>query len=112
MVLVRRLIDKWLKAGVMEQGQLSFPESGRPRVVLSHPRVCQRFSCIMYVLDGWFVEQRATAPAESSSTLVGAYCDDLSCYSRAKEAANGCMRVLGKRLAKFRVGTPSGQDPG
>ncbi len=29
--VVRRLIDKWLKAGVMERGQLSFPGAGTPQ---------------------------------------------------------------------------------
>ena len=29
--VVRRMIDKWLKAGVPEQGQLSYPGSGTPQ---------------------------------------------------------------------------------
>jgi group II intron reverse transcriptase/maturase len=29
--VVRRLIDKWLKAGVLDNGQLSYPESGTPQ---------------------------------------------------------------------------------
>ena len=29
--VVRRMIDKWLKAGVLEQGQLSYPGSGTPQ---------------------------------------------------------------------------------
>ncbi|EQD29378.1 group II intron-encoded protein LtrA domain protein, partial [mine drainage metagenome] len=29
--VVRRLIDKWLKAGVMEQGQVFYPETGTPQ---------------------------------------------------------------------------------
>jgi retron-type reverse transcriptase len=36
--VVRRLIDKWLKAGVMEQGQLTFPESGTPQGGVITPR--------------------------------------------------------------------------
>ena len=28
--VVRRLIDKWLKAGVLEEGQLFYPEAGTP----------------------------------------------------------------------------------
>ena len=28
--VVRRLIDKWLKAGVLQDGQLFYPDSGTP----------------------------------------------------------------------------------
>ena len=28
--VVRRMIDKWLKAGVLEEGQLYYPEAGTP----------------------------------------------------------------------------------
>ena len=29
--VIRRLIGKWLKAGVWEKGQLSYPEDGTPQ---------------------------------------------------------------------------------
>ncbi|WP_216675242.1 reverse transcriptase domain-containing protein [Paraburkholderia elongata] len=29
--VVRKLVDKWLKAGVLDQGQLSYPEAGTPQ---------------------------------------------------------------------------------
>jgi len=29
--VLRRTIDKWLKAGVMEDGAVSFPDSGSPQ---------------------------------------------------------------------------------
>ncbi len=29
--VVRRLIDKWLKAGVLEDGQLYYPDTGTPQ---------------------------------------------------------------------------------
>ena len=42
--VVLRLIGKWLNAGVMEQGQLSYPESGTPRVGSSR-RCCRTSTC-------------------------------------------------------------------
>ena len=36
--VVRRMIDKWLKAGVLEQGQLSYPDSGTPQGGVITPR--------------------------------------------------------------------------
>ena len=31
--VLSRLIDKWLKAGVMEDGNISYPDTGSPRAV-------------------------------------------------------------------------------
>jgi RNA-directed DNA polymerase len=36
--VVRRLIDKWLKAGVLEEGQLFYPETGTPEGGVITPR--------------------------------------------------------------------------
>src|SRR6266702_6191700 len=40
--VVRRLIDKWLKAGVMEQGQMFYPETGTPQGGVSTPLTQKR----------------------------------------------------------------------
>jgi group II intron reverse transcriptase/maturase len=95
--VVRRLIDKWLKAGVMEQGQLSFPESGTPQGGVISPALSNVF--LHYVLDGWFVEQ-VQPRLRKASTLVR-YCDDFVMLFACKEAAERVHAVLGKRLAKF-----------
>jgi RNA-directed DNA polymerase len=36
--VITKLIDKWLKAGVLEQEQLSYPESGTPQGGVMTPR--------------------------------------------------------------------------
>ena len=36
--VLRRLIDKWLKAGVMEAGNVSYPDSGSPQGGVSAPQ--------------------------------------------------------------------------
>jgi hypothetical protein len=41
--VVRRLIDKWLKAGVMERGQLSFPGTGTPQGGVISPALSNVF---------------------------------------------------------------------
>jgi RNA-directed DNA polymerase len=35
--VVRRLIDKWLKAGVLESGQIHYPETGTPQGSVASP---------------------------------------------------------------------------
>jgi group II intron reverse transcriptase/maturase len=42
--VVRRLIDKWLKAGVMEQGQVFYPETGTPQGGVATPLTQKRTS--------------------------------------------------------------------
>ncbi len=95
--VVRRLIDKWLKAGVMEQGQLSFPESGTPQGGVISPALSNVF--LHYVLDEWFAEQ-VQPRLRKASTLVR-YCDDFVMLFACKEDAERVHAVLGKRLAKF-----------
>ena len=95
--VVRRLIDKWLKAGVMEQGQLSFPESGTPQGGVISPALSNVF--LHYVLDEWFAEQ-VQPRLRSGSTLVR-YCDDFVMLFACKEDAERVHAVLGKRLARF-----------
>ncbi len=95
--VVRRLIDKWLKAGVMERGQLSFPESGTPQGGVISPALSNVF--LHYVLDEWFAEQ-VQPRLRGASTLVR-YCDDFVMLFACKEDAERVHAVLGKRLARF-----------
>ncbi len=47
-----RLIDKWLKAGVMEDGNVSYPDTGSPQGGVVSPMLSNVF--LHYVLDLWF----------------------------------------------------------
>jgi len=95
--VVRRLIDKWLKAGVMERGQLSFPGTGTPQGGVISPALSNVF--LHYVLDEWFAEQ-VQPRLRGTSTLIR-YCDDFVMLFACKEDAERVHAVLGKRLAKF-----------
>ena len=50
--VLRRLIDKWLKAGVLEDGQLSYAEDGSPQGGVISPMLSNVY--LHYVLDEWF----------------------------------------------------------
>ena len=51
--VIRRLIDKWLKAGVMENGELSYPEDeGTPQGGVISPLLSNIY--LHEVLDEWF----------------------------------------------------------
>lgn len=53
--VVLRLIDKWLKAGVMEDGNVSYPDSGSPQGGVISPLISNVF--LHYVLDLWFEQE-------------------------------------------------------
>lgn len=95
--VVRRLIDKWLKAGVLEDGQVHYPETGTPQGSVISPIMSNAF--LHHVVDDWFtceVQRRLRGP----SRLVR-FCDDFVMLFAHKEDAERVLSVLGKRLGRF-----------
>jgi len=95
--VVRRWIDKWLKAGVLEEGQLSYPDAGTPEGGVISPLMANVY--LHYVLDEWFCEQ-VQPRLRGHSTLVR-YCDDFVMVFAYKDDAERVLEVLGKRLGKY-----------
>ena len=95
--VVRRMIDKWLKAGVLEQGQLSYPGSGTPQGGVISPMLSNVF--LHYVLDEWFATQ-VQSRLRGVSALIR-YCDDFVMLFACKDDAERVQAVLGKRLGRF-----------
>jgi len=52
--VITRLIAKWLKAGVWEKGELSYPDKGTPQGGVISPLLSNIY--LHEVLDKWFVE--------------------------------------------------------
>jgi RNA-directed DNA polymerase len=95
--VVRRMIDKWLKAGVLEEGQLYYPEAGTPEGGVISPLLANVY--LHYVLDEWFAQQ-VQPRLRGPSTLVR-YCDDFVALFAYKDDAERVLEVLGKRLGKY-----------
>lgn len=95
--VVRRLIDKWLKAGVLEAGELFYPKAGTPQGGVVSPCLANVF--LHYVLDEWFVEQ-VQPRLLGASTLVR-YCDDFIVLLANKDDAERVLRVMAKRFEKY-----------
>lgn len=95
--VVRRVIDKWLKAGVLEEGQLHYPDAGTPQGGVVSPCLANVF--LHYVLDQWFAEQ-VQPRLRGRSTLVR-YCDDFVMVFAHKADAERVLAVLGRRMGKY-----------
>jgi group II intron reverse transcriptase/maturase len=95
--VVRRLIDKWLNAGVFEDGELHYPDLGTPQGGVISPCLANIF--LHYVLDQWFIAE-VQPRLRHTSTLVR-FADDFVALFGCKEDADRVLAVLGKRMGKY-----------
>ena len=95
--VVRRLIDKWLKAGVLEDGQLHYPDLGTPQGGVISPCLANIF--LHYVLDEWFVAE--VQPRLSRPSTLVRFADDFVALFGCKEDADRVLVVLEKRMGKY-----------
>jgi RNA-directed DNA polymerase len=92
-----RLIQRFLKAGVLEDGAFSAAEEGTPQGNLVSPVLSNIY--LHYCLDEWF-ERRFARQCEGKAFLVR-YCDDfVACFEREADA-RAFEPELKERLAKF-----------
>jgi retron-type reverse transcriptase len=82
-----RLIQKWMKAGVSEEGQWSETKIGTPQGAVISPLLANIY--LHNVLDQWVVEWRRQFA--SGDVLLVRYADD--CAPRAQRAEEGPMCV-------------------
>lgn len=94
---ILRIIGKWLKAGVVEDGQLHYPACGSPQGGVISPLIANIF--LHHVLDEWFVEQ--AKPRLRGKSFLVRFADDFVLGCENAEDAQRMMRVLPKRFAKF-----------
>ena len=95
--VVRRMIDKWLKAGVLEDGVLQRSETGTPQGGVISPMLSNIF--LHHVLDEWF-ERKAKPRLRGACQLVR-YADDFVMAFADAQSGRRMLDVLGKRLARY-----------
>jgi len=89
-----RLIGKWLKAGVMEKKELSYPKKGTPQGGVISPLLANIY--LHYVLDEWFEEM--IKPRLKGRVFINRYADDFIIGFELEEDAQRVMEVLPKRF--------------
>jgi hypothetical protein len=95
--VLKRLIGKWLKAGVMEDGNVSYPDSGSPQGGVISPLAANVY--LHYVLDDWF--EHTVKPRLRGQAHLVRYADDFAIVFEHEEDARRVMAVLPKRCEKY-----------
>ena len=94
---ILQLIGRWLKAGVVEDGSISYPSCGSPQGGVISPLIANIF--LHHVLDGWFVEE--VQPRLKGKSFLVRFADDFILGCEVEADAGRIMRVLHKRFAKY-----------
>jgi group II intron reverse transcriptase/maturase len=92
-----RLIDKWLKAGVLEEGVLTYPTTGSPQGGVISPLLANVY--LHYVLDVWFAVE--VQPRLQGRAFLIRYADDFVMVFGREEDARRVLEVLPKRFGKY-----------
>lgn len=95
--VIRRMIDKWLKAGVLDGDELYYPKEGTPQGGIISPLLSNIY--LHYVLDEWFSEM--IQPLLSGKSFIVRYADDFVLGFTNKQDAERVMKVLPKRFGKY-----------
>jgi RNA-directed DNA polymerase len=92
-----RLIDKWLNAGVLEDGGITYPEEGSPQGGVVSPILANVY--LHWVLDVWF--DREVKPRLSGEAHLVRYADDAVLLFANERDARRVLEVLPKRFGKY-----------
>jgi RNA-directed DNA polymerase len=95
--VVLRLIGKWLKAGVLEEGRYHRTSSGSPQGGVISPVLANLY--LHFVLDEWF-EQVVKPRLRGRAELIR-YADDAALIFEVENDAKRVLTVLPKRFGKY-----------
>lgn len=87
-----RLIDKWLYAGVLEDGSVSYPDAGTPQGAVISPMLANIF--LHDLLDAWF--DREVKPRLAVKAVLFRYADDAVLLFANETDARWVPERLGK----------------
>ena len=95
--VLRRTLDKWLKAGVMEEGNLSHPITGTPQGGVVSPLLSNVY--LHKVLDEWFEE--VVRPRLQGAAWLIRFADDFVLVFELEADARRVLEVLPKRFGRY-----------
>src|SRR5260370_29197747 len=95
--VIRRMIDKWLKAGAVEDGFLRRTTEGSPQGGVISPCLSNVF--LHHVLDEWF--ETVVKPRLRGECVLVRFADDALMAFDNIDDAKRVLSVLGKRLGGY-----------
>ena len=95
--VIRTLIDRWLNAGVLEDGRVTRPDDGTPQGGVISPLLANIF--LHEVLDRWVA--RDVRPRLKGQVHSIRYADDFVLLLTREDDARRVMTVLYKRFERF-----------
>jgi len=95
--VIRKAIDKWLKAGVMAEGILERPASGTPQGGVISPILANIY--LNEVLDRWFEER--VKPRLRGRAFMVRFADDAVLVFSDRTEAERVLKALGERCSEY-----------
>ena len=95
--VICRLINRWLKAGILEKEQLSFPVEGTPQGGVISPLLANVY--LHYVLDEWFESE--VRPSLKGGAFLARYADDFVIGIKLEEDARRIMAMVPERFSAY-----------
>jgi len=92
--VIRRVLHKWLKAGVLEQGTVHYPDTGIPQGGVISPLLANVY--LHEVLDVWF--EGEVKPRLQGRGVLVRYADDFVLVFQQERDARRLLEVLPKRF--------------
>ena len=91
------MIDKWLKAGVLEEDTLHRPVAGTPQGGVISPMLSNVY--LHHVLDEWF--EKVAKPRLHGRCQLVRFADDFVIAFEDRHSGKRMLDVLGKRLGRY-----------
>lgn len=95
--VLRRTINKWLKAGVLEAGELRYEDAGTPQGGVVSPLLANVY--LHEVLDTWF--ETEVKPRLQGQAFLIRYADDAVLVFSSEDDARRVMAALPERFGMY-----------
>ena len=95
--VLRRTINKWLKAGVLEAGELRYEDAGTPQGGVISPLLANVY--LHEVLDTWF--ETEVKPRLQGQAFLIRYADDAALVFSSEDDARRVMAALPERFGTY-----------
>ena len=105
--VIRRLIDKWLKAGVWESGRRWVPGEGTPQGGVVSPLLSNIY--LHEVMDVWF--DREVRPRLQGRAAMFRFADDFVLVFKLRQDAERVLGSDSQASAAFWVADAPGENP-